>query len=263
MKKIISILITFIISLTLCSCSCDKSTPEQQSNADFLRTAGVWREGGANETPALVMDGAGAVTSLYPDGSKEFDGYLGYDPEEDSYAIYTDNDEFITDFYFDSDIQLHIGDDTEFIYIKSDDAVTYPVLSYKGAVVFTPTTESHPDKNGEYYYTYLDESKTLSCVNACFASTIENSEIIEQYIVRCIGELCEGDINNVVIEENIEYTNKIGEHVYIVSWSSKDINWYSFFFNTDTHTYMYCLSSPSGKTIPYESIFSALSMNAE
>lgn len=256
MKKIISILLTLIMCISLCSCACSKQDTAPQQKADFSRTAGIWRESGANETPALVMDGAGAVTSLYPDGSTEFDGYLGYDAEEDCYAIYTDNDEFITNFTFDSDMQLHIGDDTTHIYINSGEELSVPVLVSDNALPGEATLDEDPGDG--YYFLYLSDDEQITTVNTCFANEKQDGEIIESYIVNCIAELSEDDISDVKIEETIEYTAKIGEHVYLVSWVSRDMQWNSFFFMTNTHTYMYSLYAPVGVDIPYDSVFDGL-----
>lgn len=87
----------------------------------YARTNGLWRLDGATDTASIVMDGHGGFTMYYASGSVEATGYLECTDEFDDgnlrYDMYTAEDELITSFYFDSDTQIHIGNDDVTIYI--------------------------------------------------------------------------------------------------------------------------------------------------
>ena len=243
MKKIISILLTIAACLTLCSCSCSKKDAEYQPKADFSRTAGVWLENGSPNYSRLIMDGTGAVESHYPEnGGIEFTGYLGYDEAADEYAIFTDDAEFITTFRFNSDTVIQILGTDNLIYSKSDETLSAPELL---SDIITDLTK---DTEYDGYYRYTGTFNNTLVTNICFKSDISENEFIEAYIVRCIMDISGNDISNVTITENMEYTNKTGEHVYIVSWTSGGTDRTSFFFNTGTHTYMYTLCGSDADT---------------
>ncbi len=255
MKKILSILLTFAMCISFCSCSKPDAVTTQK--ADFSRTAGVWYLSGSPNFARLVMDGAGAVESHYPEqGGVEFTGYLGYDAKEDTYAIFKDNDEYVSDFRFDYDTQISIVGSDGVIYTKSDESLNVPKLVSDNALPGQATLDE--DSGEGYYYLYLSDDEQITTVNTCFANEMRDDDFIETYIVNCIAELSEDDISDVKIEESAEYTAKIGEHVYIVSWISRSMQWKSFFFMTSTHTYMYSLYAPDGIDVPYESVFDGL-----
>ena len=203
------------------------------------------------------MDGTGAVESHYAqNGGVEFLGYLGYDAEDDTYAIFTENDEFITEFRFDSDTQISLLEGDGVIYTKSDESLSVTKLISSNALPGDTSIDENSDDG--YYFLSLSEDEMVTTVNSCFKSKMGDGDFIETYIVNCIAELSEDEISNVTIEENAQYTAKIGEHVYIVSWVSRGMQWKSFFFMTNTHTYMYTLYTPEGVVLPYEDVFDGI-----
>lgn len=86
----------------------------------YACTKGLWRMDETMGTASIVMDGFGRFTMYYASGSVEADGYLEcvdeYENGDYRYDCYTFDGEWITSFYFDSDIQFHIGNDDGAIY---------------------------------------------------------------------------------------------------------------------------------------------------
>ena len=92
----------------------DEETP-------YTRTMGLWRKDGMTDTASIEMDGFGGFTMYYASGAVEADGYLEcideYENGDFRYDCYTADGEWIVSFYFDSDTQLHIGNDDEQVYL--------------------------------------------------------------------------------------------------------------------------------------------------
>ena len=93
----------------------------------YARTEGLWRLDGATDTASIEMDGYGVFTMYYAGGTVEDSGYLEcVDEYEDGnyrYDGYNAEGECIISFYFDSDIQFHIGNDDGGVYILDTQAV--------------------------------------------------------------------------------------------------------------------------------------------
>ena len=87
----------------------------------YARTKGLWRVDGTADTASIEMDGIGGFTMYYASGSVEADGYLKctdeYGNGDYRYDLYTSEDEWIAGFYFDSDTQLHFGNDDGLVYL--------------------------------------------------------------------------------------------------------------------------------------------------
>ncbi len=87
----------------------------------YARTKGLWRMDGATDTASIEMDGEGGFTLYYADGSVEAAGYLEcideYENGDFRYDCYTAEGEWIVSFYFDSDTQLHIGNEDGSVYL--------------------------------------------------------------------------------------------------------------------------------------------------
>ncbi|MGN0665619.1 MAG: hypothetical protein ACI4KF_03735 [Huintestinicola sp.] len=87
----------------------------------YACTAGMWRLDGATDTASIEMDGFGVFTMYYASGSVEATGYLEYvDEYEDGnyrYDCYNADGECLVSFYFDSDTQIHVGNDEGTVYI--------------------------------------------------------------------------------------------------------------------------------------------------
>lgn len=92
----------------------DEETP-------YARTRGLWRLDGMTDTASIEMDGFGGFTMYYASGSVEAEGYLEctdeYENGDFRYDCYTVEGELIVSFYFDSDTQLHIGNEEGTIYL--------------------------------------------------------------------------------------------------------------------------------------------------
>lgn len=84
------------------------------------RAHGVWTAKKA--LPSIYMDGEGGFIAYYASGSVEASGYLEYvDEYEDGngrYDLYDGELGYINSFYFDSDTQIHMGNNDGNIYIK-------------------------------------------------------------------------------------------------------------------------------------------------
>lgn len=101
-------------------------------NSEFARTRGLWRLDGATDTASIEMDGLGEFIMYYASGAVEATGYIEcVDEYEDGsvimYNLYTYEGEFITGFSFDSDTQIHIGNDDGMVY-KLDTQSAYQGL---------------------------------------------------------------------------------------------------------------------------------------
>lgn len=86
----------------------------------FAGTKGLWRLDGTLGTATIMMDGCGGFTMYYASGAVETAGYLEcVDEYEDGncrYDCYTYDGEWIASFYFDSESQIHFGNDDGAVY---------------------------------------------------------------------------------------------------------------------------------------------------
>lgn len=222
MKKIFSLFLILTMCFSVCACS--KNHKNTVSDADFSSTAGVWFFKGSPEFARLVMDGKGKVTSYYSgDMDLEFEGYLGYDTETETYAIFTDDDKYIGEFEFVTETQISFIDADDVNYTKSDEDITVPEL----LSTYTPNS-------------------SVKIQNISFPNETENSETTEMYIVNCITKVCDTDFDKISINESTEYRDRLGYQVYTVSWTTADDDWNMFFFTTNTTTYIYSVTAPHG-----------------
>lgn len=93
-----------------------------KGDGEFARTKGLWRLDGETDAASIEMDGEGGFTMYYASGSVEASGYIECVDEYDDgsifrYDLYNGEGEFITGFYFDSDTQIHIGNDDGAVYM--------------------------------------------------------------------------------------------------------------------------------------------------
>lgn len=95
---------------------------EGDEAADFSRTEGTWvlsGEGGGLLT--LMLDGQGYFTAIHRDG-QEISGYLEYVDEygdgNGRYDMYDSEGTFLQGFTFDSDDQIHVGNDEGTEYVR-------------------------------------------------------------------------------------------------------------------------------------------------
>ncbi|MDD6032937.1 MAG: hypothetical protein PUC47_05545 [Oscillospiraceae bacterium] len=81
----------------------------------YLRTEGLWRMDGEADAASIEMDGIGGFTMYYASGAVEAAGYLEcvdeYGDGSYRYDCYTMDGTLITSFYFDSETQIHLGND--------------------------------------------------------------------------------------------------------------------------------------------------------
>ncbi len=222
MKKILSLLLILTMCFSVCACS--KNSENTVFDVDFSNTAGVWFFKGSPEAARLVMDGKGKVTSYYSeDMDLEFEGYLGYDTKNDTYAVFTDDDEYIGEFEFFSEMQINFIDSDDVRYTKSDEEISVSKL----LSAYTPNS-------------------SVTVQNISFPNEKEDINTIEMYIVNCIAKVCDTDFDKISIKEAAEYRDKLGYQVYTVSWTTDNDDWDMFFFTTTTTTYIYSITAPHG-----------------
>ena len=149
MKKLITVFLAAVITLTLAACANEQQNsdvsnntqsespdststqsldpasstdPGENDTAIFAATEGTWRLDGEEGTASIYMDGEGGFIAYYASGSVEASGYLEYvDEYEDGngrYDLYDGELGYINSFYFDSDTQIHMGNNDGNIYIK-------------------------------------------------------------------------------------------------------------------------------------------------
>lgn len=139
MKKLISAFLATIIALTLAACANEQQNsdvpsntqseaststlaPDESNTAIFAATEGTWRLDGEEGTASIYMDGEGGFIAYYASGSVEASGYLEYVDEygdgNGRYDLYDGELGYINSFYFDSDTQVHMGNNDSNIYIR-------------------------------------------------------------------------------------------------------------------------------------------------
>lgn len=139
MKKLIAAFLVAVIALTLAACASEQQNsdvpsntqseaptstpaPDESDTAIFAATEGTWRLDGEKGTASIYMDGEGGFIAYYASGSVEASGHLEYvDEYEDGngrYDMYDGELGYINSFYFDSDTQIHMGNNDGNIYIK-------------------------------------------------------------------------------------------------------------------------------------------------
>ena len=139
MKKLISAFLATIIALTLAACASEQQNsdvpsntqseaststpaPDESNTAIFAATEGTWRLDGEEGTASIYMDGTGGFISYYASGSVEASGYQEYVDEygdgNGRYDLYDGELGLINSFYFDSDTQVHMGNNDSNIYIR-------------------------------------------------------------------------------------------------------------------------------------------------
>lgn len=123
----------------------------------FARTKGLWRLDGDTDTASIEMDGAGGFIMYYASGSVEASGHLEcvdeYENGDLRYDCYTAEGECIVGLYFDSDTQLHLGNDNAFVYILDTQA------SYQGFWEYPDGTIL--EINGDAWSLFADDGITL------------------------------------------------------------------------------------------------------
>ncbi|MGN1028051.1 MAG: hypothetical protein ACI4P4_16795 [Faecousia sp.] len=109
----------------------------------YARTEGLWRLDGMTDTASIKMDGFGWFTMYYADGSVEANGYLTYTDENGDfrYDLYTEEDEWIVGFYFDSDTQFHIENDDGWVYMLDTHAAYQGFWEYPDGTILEISDE--------------------------------------------------------------------------------------------------------------------------
>ena len=97
---------------------------EGDEAADFSRTEGSWvLSGEGGDLLTLMLDGQGYFTAIHRDG-QEISGYLEYVDEygdgNGRYDMYDSEGTFLQGFTFDSDDQIHVGNDEGTEYVRID-----------------------------------------------------------------------------------------------------------------------------------------------
>ena len=128
MKKLLAAFLAAVIALTLAACASEQqnsdvpgntqsetptstSAPDESNTAIFAATEGTWRLDGEEGTASIYMDGTGGFISYLEYVDEHGDGNGRYD-------LYDGELDYINSFYFDSDTQVHMGNNNSNIYIR-------------------------------------------------------------------------------------------------------------------------------------------------
>ena len=237
MKKLIAVFLAAVITLTLAACAneqqnSDVSDNTQSGNPDssstqsldpvpsadpgendtaiFAATEGTWRLDGEEGTASIYMDGEGGFIAYYASGSVEASGYLEYVDEygdgSGRYDLYDGELGLINSFYFDSDTQIHMGNNNGNIYIKegseTDTTPEIGVLVPKTRFTGLAQIENNNDFHGGYYYADRTEDGFTTIINSGFTNDFSAAdETIEEYIGRCADLIGELEYRDLEIEE--------------------------------------------------------------
>lgn len=246
------------------------------SDADFSRTEGTWRLDGDPDSASIYMDGAGGFIAYYASGYVEAAGYLEYVDEygdgNGRYDMYDGELGFINGFYFDSDTQIHMGNDGETIYIRMDDGQTasggstggtggtsgtggqsggqetgddterppHGVLVYGPGFTGLTPLESDNDYHGGYYYADRTEDGLTVIVNCGFINDFgEQDADMDAYIFRKLEMVCGESPAGLDSHEST-----FGSYpAYRLNWltgGNEDFrNWDALMVCTDNYTYLY------------------------
>lgn len=122
-----------------------------------------------------------------------------------------------------------------------------PVLIRSGSFTGTTPLENNNDYNGGYYYADQTEDGQTIIINCCFTTTQTGSESQEDYIRRVAREIGGQEPQGLTITENETHTARIAYPVRLLSWQTGEDGdarqWDAFFFQTDTHTYLYAFDT--------------------
>lgn len=132
-----------------------------KGDGEFARTKGLWRLDGETDAASIEMDGEGGFTMYYASGSVEASGYIECVDEYDDgsifrYDLYNGEGEFITGFYFDSDTQIHMGNDDGAVY-KLDTQV-HAQADYQGFWVYPEGV--YLEISGDTWKIYAEDKTT-------------------------------------------------------------------------------------------------------
>lgn len=279
MKKLIAAFLAAVITLTLAACAkeqqnSDVSNNTQSGNPDssstqsldpvpsadpgendtaiFAATEGTWRLDGEEGTASIYMDGKGGFIAYYASGSVEASGYLEYvDEYEDGngrYDLYDGELGYINSFYFDSDTQIHMGNNDGNIYIKEGaEADTMPEIGVLVPTVrFSGLTqiENNNDFHGGYYYADRTEDGFTTIINSGFTNDFSAAdETIEEYIGRCVDLIGEFEYRDLEIEETVLDSWSAYNLTWLEGENEDTRHWDALLVTTDSYTYIYAFDT--------------------
>ena len=258
MRKWMTGLLAAAMLLSLAACSGgEQATPETESSGqgemdevDFSRTEGIWRLDGEEGTASIYMDGEGGFIAYYASGSVEAAGYLEYVDEygdgNGRYDMYDGELGWINSFYFDSDTQIHMGNNDGSVYIRVDgEPAENPA---PGALMYSPgftgatPVETNNDFHGGYCYKdQLDDALT-TIVNAGFLNDFGavEGETIEQYIARWAEVICGWEIRDLAVQDGGTMGSYPASRVTWLTGENEDTrHWDALMVFTDLYTYFY------------------------
>lgn len=123
----------------------------------YACTKGLWRLDGAADAASIEMDGLGGFAMYYADGAVEATGYLECGDELNNgclrYDMYNVEGEFIVGFYFDSDTQFHLVNETVSVYLLDTQAAYQGLWDYPDGKIL--------EINGDEWRLYEDDSFTM------------------------------------------------------------------------------------------------------
>lgn len=225
---------------------------EGDEAADFSRTEGTWVVSGSGQTDLLtiMMDGQGAFTAIHMDGP-EISGYLEYVDEygdgNGRYDMYDGEGTFLQGFTFDSDDQIHVGNDEGVEYVRIDleeEEASIPsgvLVCTPGFTGLTPVVTDN-DFHGGYYYSDLTEDGLTMIVNCGIPSGLvsyERDELISQFIEL----ICDSEYRDLTVQEEA-----FGSYpAYRLSWLSGENedtrHWDARLVCTDAYLYIYAFDT--------------------
>ena len=279
MKKLITVFLAAVITLTLAACANEQQNsdvsnntqsespdststqsldpasstdPGENDTAIFAATEGTWRLDGEEGTASIYMDGTGGFISYYASGSVEASGYLEYVDEygdgNGRYDLYDGELGLINSFYFDSDTQIHMGNNNGNIYIKegpeADITPEIGVLVPKTRFTGLAQIENNNDFHGGYYYADRTEDGFTTIINSGFTNDFSAAdETIEEYIGRCVDLIGEFEYRDLEIEE----ATLDSWPAYYLTWlegENEDTRqWDALLVTTDLYTYIYAFDT--------------------
>lgn len=259
MKKIIAILLAAAILIVFAACSnsqnTDDTTVDTQSevvqDADFSKTAGLWRLDDATDTASISMDGEGNFSAYYADGALEMSGYLEcveeYEGSNGRYDMYDASGELFNSFYMDSDTQLHFGNSEGAVYIKaSDDTDDMPeigVLLPQTRFTGLTAVESNSDFHGGYYYADQTQDGLTTIISSGFVNDIGTDEIIEDYVARCVELVCGTQYRELEMTETTLDFYPAYKMTWFTGENEDTRQWTGLFVLTDAYTYIYAFDT--------------------
>ena len=164
------------------------------------------------------------------------------------YDLYDGELGLINSFYFDSDTQIHMGNNNGNIYIKegseADITPEIGVLVPKTRFTGLAQIENNYDFHGGYYYADRTEDGFTTIINSGFTNDFSAAdETIEEYIGRCVDLIGKFEYRDLEIQE----ATLDSWPAYYLTWlegENEDTRqWDALLVTTDLYTYIYAFDT--------------------